>query len=189
MDLEILLKLLEEKTELSPGFIEALSTKLSMEIYKPHQIIQAAGNIENRVFFVETGFARTYFYDQLGQEHTVRFWEPGNIMFSYEGYYKVASYFYIEVMADSRFISLSYENLYDLEKTFPETKFLIRYFLLQFQKEDFDKQQIVSLPTEERYLYLRKHKNYVFSKVSAKIIASYLHLSRETLSRYMSKKH
>jgi len=185
---EIIIKLLGEKVQLSSGFVESLEAALRPEIYKPHQIIEAAGNIENKLFYVEYGFARNYFYDQFGEEHTVRFWEPGNIIFSYEGYYRVSSYFYFEIMADSKFISLSYEKLNELEKTFPETQLLIRHCLLQFQKEDFEKLQLVSLPPEERYRYLRKNKNYLFSRLNSKIIASYLQLSRKSLSRYMSKR-
>jgi len=188
MKSETLIRLLGEKAELSSGFIEALDASVLYEIYKPHQIIQAAGNIENRLFYIESGFARNYFYDQFGEEHTVRFWEPGKIMFSYEGYYKVPSYFYIEIMADSQFITLPYDRLIELEKAFPESELLIRHCLLQFQKEDFEKQQLVSLPPEERYRYLRKTKNYLFLKVNSKIIASYLQLSRKSLSRYMSKR-
>jgi len=188
MKSELLIKLLSEKTSLSAEFVEALELCIQPEIYKPHQIIQAAGNIENRLFFIEAGFARNYFYDQFGNEHTVRIWEPGDIMFSYEGYYKVASYFYVEMMSQSQFISLSYEKLNELEKEFIETKLLIRYFLLQFQKKDFEKQQLVSLPAEERYIFFRKNNNYLFSKINSKIIASYLQLSAKTLSRYMSKR-
>jgi len=179
---------LGEKAELSSGFVESLEAALRQEFYKPHQIIEAAGNIENRLFYIEYGFARHYFYDQLGEEHTVRFWEPGSIIFSYEGYYRVSSYFYLEIMAESKFSSLSYDKLNELERTFPETRLLIRHFLLEFQKQDFEKQQLVSLPPEERFRYLRKNKNYLFSKLNSKIIASYLQLSRKSLSRYMSKR-
>lgn len=182
------IKFLSEMTDLSAMLSAELEANLQDEIYKRHQIIQAAGNIENRIFYIESGFARNYFYDQFGQERTVRFWEPGNIMFSYEGYYKVSSYFYVEIMADSKFTSLSYDKLRELEQVFPEMKLLIKYFLLQYQKEDFEKQQLISLPAEERYRYLRKNSNHLFSRFSSKIIASYLHLSRETLSRYMSKR-
>jgi len=188
MEAENLLKMLGTAVNLSSKFIEAMKAGLRSETYKPHQIIQAAGSIENRLFFIESGFARNYFYDQFGQEHTTRFWEAGDVMFSYEGYYRVSSYFYIEVMANSQFISLSYQTLNELENQFPEVKVLIRHFLLQFQKEDFEKQHLISLPAEDRYLFLRKNRNDLFSKVSAKIIASYLRLSRESLSRYMSKR-
>ncbi|WP_259065087.1 Crp/Fnr family transcriptional regulator [Mucilaginibacter sp. X4EP1] len=188
MKSETLIRLLSEKANLSAKFVEALELCIHTEIYKPHQIIQAAGNIENRLFFIESGFARNYFYDHFGNEHTVRIWEPGDIMFSYEGYYNVASYFYVEIMSQSQFISLSYEKLDELEKEFIEAKLLIRYFLLQFQKRDFEKQQLVSLPAEERYIFLRKNKNHLFSKINSKIIASYLQLSAKTLSRYMSKR-
>ncbi len=91
-------------------------------------------------------------------------------------------------MSQSQFISLSYEKLNELEKEFIETKLLIRHFLLQFQKKDFEKQQLVSLPAEERYIFFRKNNNYLFSKINSKIIASHLQLSAKTLSRYMSKR-
>jgi len=188
MKSEILIKHLSEKVSLSAECIDAIDLYIQHEIYKPHQIIQAAGNIENRLFYVESGFARNYFYDEFGNEHTVRIWEPGDIMFSYEGYYKVASYFYVEILSQSQFISLSYEKLNELEKEFIEAKLLIRYFLLQFQKKDFEKQQLVALPAEERYIFFRKYKNHFFSKINSKIIASYLQLSAKTLSRYMSKR-
>lgn len=188
MKADILIKTLSGTIDLSPQLIAALESSVHLEIYKPHQILHAAGNIENRLYFIEHGIARNYFYNQFGQEQTVRFWEPGDIMFSYEGYYKVSSYFYVEIMAESRFISITYEKLYELEKNFPETGLLIRRFLLVYQQVDFEKQQLISLPPEERYRYLREHNNSLFLKVSAKIIASYLHMSRETLSRYMSRR-
>jgi CRP-like cAMP-binding protein len=188
MKSEILIRLLSEKADLSTKFIEALEVCIQHEIYKPHQIIQAAGNVENRLFFIESGLARNYFYDQFGNEHTVRIWEPGDIIFSYEGYYNIASYFYVEIMSPSQFVSISYEKLNELEKDFIEAKSLIRHFLLWFQKKDFEKQQLVSLPAEERYIFFRKNNNYLFSKINSKIIASYLQLSAKTLSRYMSKR-
>ena len=185
---EILLKLLGEQTALSSGFINSLETGIRPEIYKPHQIIHAAGNIEHKLFFIENGFARNYFYDQFGEEHTVRFWEPLSMIFSCEGYYKVSSCFYIEILTECKLLSLSYDRLLELEKAFPETALLIRYCILQHQKDELDRLKLISLPAKERYVYLRKNSNHLFSKISSKIIASYLHLSRETLSRYMSSR-
>lgn len=188
MKSDLFIKLLEEKTTLSSTFIEALELRLQLELYKPHQVVNAAGHIENRLYFIESGFARSYFYDQHGQQHIVRFWDKGSILFSYEGYFKVPSHYYIEIMAESRMITLGYANLYELQGCFPETSLLIKFFLLQYQEEEFQRQLLISLPTEDRYNYIRKNYNSLFSKVSSKMIASYLHMSRETLGRYMAKR-
>ncbi|MBS1519854.1 MAG: Crp/Fnr family transcriptional regulator [Bacteroidetes bacterium] len=188
MKSDLLITLLEEKTSLSSAFIEALESKMQLELYKPHQIVNAAGHIENRLYFIETGFARSYFYDHHGQQHIVRFWDKGNIVFSYEGYYKIPSHYYIEIMAESRVISLSYASLYELEAGFPETSVLINAVLLQYQEEEFQRQVLISLPSEERYRFIRINYNSLFSKVPSKMIASYLHMSRETLGRYMAKR-
>lgn len=188
MKSENLMKLLDEKTKLSSGFKEALEAKLQLEHYKPHQILNAAGHVENRLYFMETGFARRYFYDQQGQQHILKFWDKGNILFSYEGYYKVPSNYYIEIMTESRVITLSYSSLYELQDSFSETSQLIKFLLLQYQEEEFQRQLLISLPTEERYNFIRKNYNSLFSKVPSKMIASYLHMSRETLGRYMAKR-
>lgn len=182
------MKLLEEKTKLSSGFMKALEAKLQLELYKPHQILNAAGHIENRLYFMEAGFARSYYYDQHGQQHIFKFWDKGNILFSFEGYYKVPSHYYIEIMAESQVITMSYASLYELESVFPETSLLIKTLLLQYQEEEFQRQQLISLPAEERYIFIRKNYNSLFSKVPSKMIASYLHMSRETLGRYMAKR-
>lgn len=184
----MLIKLLEEKTTLSSAFIEALELKLQLELYKPHQIVNAAGHVENRLYFMETGFARSYFYDQYGQQHQVRFWDKGDIIFSYEGYYKVPSRHYIEIMAETRVITLNYAGLHELEGSYPEPSLLIKALLLEYQEDEFQRQLLISLPTEERYNFIRKNYNSLFSKAPSKMIASYLHMSRETLGRYMARR-
>jgi CRP-like cAMP-binding protein len=188
MKSEILMKLLDEMTKLSSWFKEALEAKLQIEHYKPHQILNAVGHIENRLYFMETGFARSYFYDQQGQQQILRFWDKGSILFSFEGYYKAPSHYYIEIMAESQLMTMSYASLYELEGVFPETSLLIKALLLQHQEEEFQKQLLISLPTEERYNFIRKNYNSLFSKAPSKMIASYLHMSRETLGRYMAKR-
>ncbi|WPU97837.1 Crp/Fnr family transcriptional regulator [Mucilaginibacter sp. cycad4] len=187
MNTRPLINLLTGITTISSAFELALSDRLEQEQYKPHQILHAAGQMENRLYFIETGFARNYFYDKDGQEHTVKFREPGDILFSYEGYYKVPSYFYTEIMEESRLISLTYHDLHELDSIFTEVSVLIKSLLLRFQKEEYQRQSLIALPNEERYLQLRKNNNALFQRTPSRIIASYLHMSRETLNRLIAR--
>ncbi len=182
------IKTLTSLADLTPGLLHELATSLRSEIYKPHQVIQAAGNPDTRLFFVDSGFVRAYFYDDAGNDQTVKFSGPGQVIFSVQGYYRTACFYYLEIMEPTQLLTLSYERLATLGKDFAEVSGLIRYFLLKDQQAEFDRQLLLAMPPEERYRFLRKNHNHLFSRVSARIIASYLHLSRETLSRYMAKR-
>jgi CRP-like cAMP-binding protein len=188
MNTDKLFTYLTSKAEISPPFGEALRTVIQSELYKPHQVLYAAGQQETRVFFIESGFARLYFYDFTGAQHTVKFLETGNVLFSFEGYYNLPSHYYVEIMAESHLLTLTYTQLHRLAVSFKEVSVLISSVLIDHQREDFEKKELIALSTEQRYNYFRKHHNPIFGKVPAKLIASYLQMSRETLGRYMSKK-
>jgi CRP-like cAMP-binding protein len=171
--------------QFSDEFKSALENLLHNEIYKNKQIIHAAGQVETNLFLVENDFARSYYYDHNGTEHTVKFWTSGELIFSYEGYYKVPSFYYTEYMETSHVIAFSYNDLIELQKKFPETSALIKYALLKNRREEYERQNILTLPANERYIRLIQNNHTIFQKSSARFIASYLNMSRETLARLM----
>jgi CRP-like cAMP-binding protein len=187
MNLASIISVLSDITGLSPMFKEELSQKAGEEKYKAHQIIHAAGQMENRLYFIETGFARNYYYDHHGNEHTVKFWKAGDILFSYEGYYNVPSYFYTEILEESNVITLNYAVLHELDDKFPEISLLIKTMLIKYQHEEYEKQKLIALPAEERYLLFRENNPNIFQKAPSRIIASFLHITRETLTRYVGR--
>jgi CRP-like cAMP-binding protein len=187
MNTEKLLKFITQHGDLSPELITDLEGRLKEEYYKSHQIIHAAGQQENRIYFLEKGLIRNYYYDHHGNEHTVRFWEANDVLFSYQGYYAVPSYFYTEIIDPSTLFTLSYSSLHELDTRYPETSGLIKNMLLRYQQEEYEIQKLIALPPEERYITLRTKSPNLFKKVPARIIASYLHLTRETLTRYIAR--
>lgn len=188
MDTEQLIEFLAGITKLCNEFKLALEASLQQEFYKSHQILHAAGHLENRLYFVNSGFARNYYYDRHGNEHTVKFWEGGEILFSYEGYYEVPSYFYTEIMEETQLITLSYANLHRLDEMFHEMSILFKTVLLKYQQEEYQRQKLIALAAEERFQILRKTKPMLFQKAPSRIIASYLNLTRETLTRYIGRR-
>ncbi|MEZ2334727.1 Crp/Fnr family transcriptional regulator [Mucilaginibacter sp. RCC_168] len=179
--------ILEEAGDFTDQFKEELQILLHLEMYKPKQIIHAAGQVEMNLYLIEKGFARSYYYDRNGAEHTVRFWNEGDLIFSYEGYYKVPSFYYTEFMGPSNAIALGYTDFGDLHKRFPETSALIKYALLKNRKEEYERQNILTLAANDRYVRLLEHNNTIFQNSPAKYIASYLNMSRETLARLMGR--
>ena len=187
MNTEKLIKFITAHAELSPELITDLEGRLKEEYYKTHQILHAAGQQENRIYFLEKGLIRNYYYDHHGNEHTVRFWEANDILFSYQGYYAVPSYFYTEIIEASTLITLSYSSLHELDTKYTAISQLIKNLLLNYQQEEYEIQKLIALPPEERYITLRTKSPNLFKKVPARIIASYLHLTRETLTRYIGR--
>jgi CRP-like cAMP-binding protein len=187
MNTEKLLKFISEHANLSQELITDLEGRLKEEYYKTHQILHAAGQQENRLYFLEKGLIRNYYYDHHGNEHTVRFWEVNDILFSCQGYYAVPSYFYTEIIESSVLITLSYSSLHELDIKYLEIADLIKTLLLRYQQQEYEIQKLMALPPEERYITLRTTNPILFQKVPARIIASYLHLTRETLTRYIGR--
>jgi CRP-like cAMP-binding protein len=178
---------LADHTALSNKLIAALEQNLCEERYQPHQILFAAGSQESRLFFMQSGLARIYYYDRDGEEHTIRFIEANEILFSINGYYNVANWIYTEFLEESLAFTLLYDDLHEMEADFPELRSIVKKEMLNVSQMEFEQQCLIRRPSEDRYLRFRQQKNHLFQKVPINIIASYLNISRTTLTRLMAR--
>lgn len=184
-----LMSLLSDITALSPSFHAAITGHLKEEHYRAHQILHAAGQVERRLWFLENGFARAYYFDQTGKEHTLSFFKEKEIIFSYRGYWKEPTDYYAEVLTDSALLSLDYEVLSSLMEQFEETRVIVQSFIRQrYHQEDF-KCRLLTWSAEDRYHQFRKTSPDIFRLASVRLIASYLNMTRENLSRLMGREH
>ena len=187
MNPEPLFQYLSQFTDISPPFRKALSEELKSERYHSKQVIKSEGQRENRLWFLQDGFARSYFFDDKGTEHTLHFWNSNEIIFSFAGYWKEPSPNYIELLEPSLLYSISYKELHSLLPRYQETGLILRAVVRRHYQQEFRRKRLYSLTAEQRYLYLRKDGGEIFRKAPVRMIASYLNMSRETLSRMISK--
>jgi CRP-like cAMP-binding protein len=187
MPIESLIGHLSTITNLSPAFIATLKPLMEVEIYKSHQVIHAAGQVENRFWYLDTGFARTYYFDQSGKEHTLKFFSEKEMLFSFQGFWKESTDYYIEILGPSELISLTYVHLSTLIQNFPETQILNQVFTRHYHHQELFKSRLMTWSAEERYYQFRKTKPDIFKKASIRLIASYLNMTRENLSRLMGR--
>jgi len=188
MDTKPIIDFLSGITNLSSGFIQEAVKDLKLEFYKHHQVIQAQGQSENRLWYLSSGFARGYFYDDEGLEHTVRFWNEGEVIFSYAGFWNMPAMEYIEILENSELNPIDYEYLKRLMDKYPDTKAVIRFAVQKHLQKEYERHLLCSLPPEQRYQKLRKESPHIFKKAPLRIIASYLHMSRVSLSRIINRK-
>lgn len=185
---DIVVNILDSTGSFSDIFKNELEQNIHKEFYKAKQIVHAAGQIESALYILESGFARSYYYDHNGQDHTVKFWTVGEIIFSHEGYYRVSSFYYTEFLEASKVIVLGYGDLISMQKTFAETSALMKQTILKYRREEYERQHILTLSANERYEKLLAEKSILFQKSPAKYIASFLNMSRETLARLMGRR-
>lgn len=187
MSVDSLIGHLSNLTNLTPAFIEELKAATEVESYKPHQIVHAAGQVENRLWYLVTGFARTYYFDMTGKEHTISFYSKSEIIFSYKGYWKEQTDYYLEVVTVTILIALPYETLYRLMVQYEEATTLVRIITRQRYYQELFKSRLMTWVAEERYHQFRKNYPDVFKLASVRLIASYLNMTRENLSRLMGR--
>jgi CRP-like cAMP-binding protein len=189
MPTERIIEFLSGITLLSDRFVKETMADLKQENYKSHQIIQAKDQPETRIWFLKSGFARSYFYDEKGNEHTTRFWQENEIIFSFSGVWNLPAMEYVEILVDAELNPISYQQLYEFINKFPEINILIKFVIKRALQQKYTRHALCSLQAEKRYRQLRRDSPEVFKNAPLRIIASYLNMTRESLSRIISKKN
>jgi CRP-like cAMP-binding protein len=177
-----------EMAHLSPEAEAALMSIIERKTFKKKARLLSEGEISNQLYFVEEGIARTFYY-RGGKE--VTFWLAGENEFlgSLASFFsRTPSTKYVETLEDCTLWVFDYDKLEELYSNSKELERMGRLFtsygitVLEKKFDDFH-----SLSALERYtLLINKHPK-VLQTVSLGIIASYLGISQETLSRIRSQ--
>ena len=139
--------------------------------------------------FVEKGLLRSYTIDEKGNEHILQFamqgWWSGDLYSFLTG---EPSEYNIEALEDSELLLITKESWDQLLKEVPAFE---RYFRILIQNNLIATQRRLmgtfSTTAEERYQKMLKEFPDVIQRVPLHMIASYLGVTRETLSRIRSQ--
>jgi CRP/FNR family transcriptional regulator, cyclic AMP receptor protein len=175
---EIISTLAEEEFEYILGHYIPLKRK-------KHQFIVQAGDYVQNDHFVVKGCLKAYLIDEDGKEHIIQFAMENWWITDYYAYInKTKATFFIECIEDCELLAISKENkdklcaeMHKIEH-FSHKKTQQGYLALQ--------KRILSLlrnSAQERYAQLLEQYPQLSQRVPKKMIASYLGVSREILSR------
>ncbi|WP_324719620.1 Crp/Fnr family transcriptional regulator [Salinimicrobium sp. HB62] len=139
--------------------------------------------------FVEKGLLRSYTIDDKGNEHILQFalegWWSGDLYSFLTG---ETSEYNIEALEDSELLLITKESWDQLLHEIPAFE---RYFRILIQNNLIATQRRLmgtfSTTAEERYQKLLKEFPDIIQRVPLHMIASYLGVTRETLSRIRSQ--
>ena len=156
---------------------------------RKRRFLMGEGDVCKYTIFVEKGLLRSYTVDDKGAEHILQFamqgWWSGDLYSFLTG--EISPY-YIEALEDSELLlitkpswDLLLEEVPAFERFF---RILIQNNLIATQRRLMDS---LSETAEEKYNKLLKDYPEIVQRVPQHMIASYIGITRETLSRIRSQ--
>jgi CRP-like cAMP-binding protein len=179
---------LEQFGDLPNGLVIAIEQVLQkMEFPKKH-ILLKKGKVCNHLYFIEKGLARNFFEEE-DKELTNDIVLEGELLVSFSSFIsREPSVETIELLEDSVLFAIHYSDLQKLYKNFPVMEHIGRMIAEHhYNTLAMKSYRLKFSNSTERYQYLFEHKIEIVKRVPIGIIASYLGMSIETLSRIRSK--
>jgi len=189
MDDSAFLKYLNKYVDLTSDEETLLLSKSVARTYLKNQYIVQQGDICNSVNFIISGCTKTFFMDAEGQEHV--------IMFSIEEWWtsdlgsfasQTPSDFNVQCIENTQLIQFTYQHLETLYVEIPK---LERFFRKLVERAFVASQKRIirnfSLDAKERYKIFENTYPRINQRVPQYMIASYLGISKEFLSKIKSQ--
>jgi len=166
-----------------------LLSKIVLRNYLKDQYIIQQGDICKSANFIISGCTKTFYMDKEGQEHIV--------MFSIEDWWasdlgsfitQTPADFNVQCLENTQLIQFAHDNLEELYKQIPKLERLFRKIVerafVASQKRII---RNFSLTAKERYQIFKKTYPKIDQRVPQYMIASYLGVTKEFLSKIKSQ--
>lgn len=161
---------------------------ITEEFPKGHRLL-SPGETCRRIYFIKKGLARSYHIDNEGRELTTWLMGTGDLMISiYSFFTQRPAQEYIEVLQDSILQSVTWNQLQSYYADFSQGNLIGRIVTEKYYIESEERALFLRTQSpEERYQALVNKHPDIFQLTTITTIASYLCMTRETLSRLRSK--
>jgi CRP-like cAMP-binding protein len=156
---------------------------------KRNTLLLSQGDTCNKLYFVNKGCIRSYYITKQGNEKTRFIAFEGMIATSLSGFIsRESSFEFVDTLEDCELLYITHTDFYKLTATVPEWQaYYLKLLEFAYIYQNKKIEELVTLSAGERYAVLMKeHPGYI-KRLSNKILASYLDITQETLSRLKSK--
>jgi CRP-like cAMP-binding protein len=174
---------------LTPEELDHFHSLLQVKKFKKKQFLLQDGEISHFQGFINKGCIKNYILDDKGYEFIMSFaieeWWIGDLMSFYE---QKPGNLFIETIEDTELLTLDHDTNEKLLREIPKFE---RFFRILVQRAAYTLQQrffnTLAKPAEERYLEFIKKYPQIVQRVPQQLIASYIGVTPEFLSKIRSK--
>ena len=186
---ELFFQKLNEKVTFSEAEQAIIKNYLTLKKLRKKQYLLQEGDVCKTIAFIEKGALREYNVDDKGNEHILQFAIEGWVISDlYSFMTGEPSTYNIDAIEDSELVLITKSAQEEILKRVPKYETYSRMQMtgayMAMQKRITS---ILSTPIEERYLYFTKLYPNIVQRVPQHMIASYMGLTPETLSRVRRK--
>jgi len=181
---------IKEKISISDESLQIVNQFFKPLEFKKNEFLLQTGETCQRTYFVMEGCLRIFFINEAGQDATrylafEKQFATGLVSFITQQ----PSLEYVQAVADTKVLSISRHDFYALLQIIPEWEIFYRHYLeFAYVLNTNRLMSFLTLDATERYRRLLDEAPEIVKRLSNKLVASYLNMSQETLSRVKSKR-
>lgn len=152
-------------------------------------ILLYEGSVCKEFYYIHRGCVRTFFIDRNGHEKTRYVMLDQHIGTALTSFIsQKPSIEFIEALEDSELLAINHSDFYKLNNKIDNWKsFYQRILEMAYSFQNRKIEQLVTLTAKQRYDNILKENPVLIQRLSNKVLASYLDIREETLSRLKTK--
>lgn len=186
---EVLRNFLSSQIDIADSDLDSFCSRLKPKKVKRGEILLEAGSICRHMYFVNKGCLRVYLSDAGGRESTRFLIAEGRFGTAFPSFIlQEPSQASIQALEPSEVLYFTYPDFRQLPELLPQwekiyMKSLEHDYIMSIKRIE----SLITMDAKERYALLMKDNPGLIQRLPSKIIADYLGISQETLSRLKSK--
>ena len=184
--LKIVLKLFADFSEQE---LDKISGCFKSKTVSKGSILLHEGSICKDFYFIDKGCIRTFFIDKNGTDKTRYVMLDNHIGTALTSFItQKPSVEIIEALDDTELLTISHSDFYRFNKEMDSWKcFYQRILEMAYSFQNKKIEQLVTLTAKQRYDIVLNENPVLIQRLSNRVLASYLDMREETLSRLKSR--